>query len=119
MDLARIQQIISAKAQQEPRKGMLSEPRPMFNTKKEKVGVMYDVNSGPFGARVQLFDSNPNEFNVLYQGKSQRMSPQQMNEFFTAQGMSDNTSLIEFMRKANISDKQQEDVKKMNNGKGK
>lgn len=114
MDLARIQQILSSKmSKQEPRKGMLSEPRPMFNTKKEKVGVMYDVNSGPFGARVQVFDSNPNEFNVLYQGKAQRMSPQQMNEFFTAQGMVDNTSLIEFMRKANISDKQKEDVKKI------
>lgn len=119
MDLARIQQIISAKAQQEPRKGMLSEPRPMFNTKKEKIGVMYDVNSGPFGARVQVFDSNPNEFNVLYQGKSQRMSGDQMNEFFTAQGMADNTPIMELMRKSAASRAQQEDVNKMNNGKGK
>ncbi len=127
MDLNRIQQIISAKAQQEtkksmpgePRKGMLGEPRTMFNNKKEKIGVMYDVGSGPFGARVQLFDSNPNEFNVLYQGKAHRMSGDQMNDFFTAQGMVDNTSLIEFMRKANISDKQREDVNKINNGKGK
>lgn len=113
MDLKRIQQIISAKANKGPREGMLGEPRPMFNSKKEKIGVMYDVGSGPLGARVQVFDSNPNEFNVLYQGKAQRMSADQLNDFFTVGGMVDNTTLTEFMRKANISDRQREDVKKI------
>lgn len=119
MDLARIQQIISAKAQQGPRKGMLSEGRPVFDKNKKKIGTQYEVFSGPLGARVQVMDSNPNEFNVLYQGKAQRMSGDQMNEFFTAQGMADNTPLMELMRKSAASIAQQEDVNKMNNGKGK
>lgn len=117
MDLARIQQIISAKANKGPREGLLKDGRTIFNSKKEKIGTQYDVFSGPLGARVQVLDANPNEFKVLYQGKSQIMSGDQMNEFFTAQGMADNTPLLELMRKAAISKAQQEDVKKMNNGK--
>lgn len=42
-----------------------------------------------------------------------------MNDFFTAQGMADNTPLMELMRKSAASRAQQEDVNKMNNGKGK
>ena len=114
MDLARIQQIISAKANKEPKRELLKGGRDIFNTKKEKIGKQYDLGSGPLGARVQVLDANPNEYRVLYQGKMKMMSPEQADEFFTAQNMALEVPFSELMRKVALSKAQDEDIKKMN-----
>lgn len=115
MDLARIQKILSNKmAKQEPKRDMLKEGRPVFDMKKNKIGMQYDLGSGPLGARVQVMDNNPSEYNVLYQGKAQKMSPEEANDFFTANEMALNVPLSELMRKADLSRKQSMDIKNMN-----
>jgi len=101
-------------AKQEPKKELLKDGSPIFDMKKNKIGVQYDLGSGPLSARVQVMDANPSELNVLYQGKAQKMSPEQANEFFTANQMALNVPLNELMRKQVVSKQQTMDINKMN-----
>jgi hypothetical protein len=101
MDLARIQQILSNKmAKQEPKRKLLSDGMDIFDNNKIKIGKQYEVFNGPFGAKVQVMDNNPNEYKVMYQGKTQIMSPQQADNFFTAQNMALEVPFSELMRKS-------------------
>jgi hypothetical protein len=101
MDLARIQQILSNKmAKQEPKRKLLSDGMDIVDNNKIKIGKQYEVFSGPFGAKVQVMDNNPNEYRVMYQGKTQIMSPEQADEFFTAQNMALEVPFSELMRKS-------------------
>lgn len=100
MDLARMQKILSAKATQEPKRKLLSDGVDVLDSKKNKIGKQYEVFSGPFGAKVKVMDNKPNEYRVMYQGKTQIMSPEQADEFFTAQNMALEVPFSELMRKS-------------------
>lgn len=102
MDLNRIQQILSNKVTkaQEPKRNLLSDGVDVLDMKKNKIGKQYEVFSGPFGAKVQVMDNNPNEYKVIYRGKTQMMSPDQADEFFTAQNMALEVPFSELMRKS-------------------
>jgi hypothetical protein len=115
MDLKRISQIIKAKSQ-DPIKDVAGQD--VFDKKKNRIGKKYDVGTGPLGAKVFVYDENPNVYNVHYQGKVQPMSKEQAMDFLTVEGSADAVSLNELLRKAALSKAQEEDIKKINkNGK--
>lgn len=97
-----MQQILSNKAanSQEPKRNLLSDGVDVLDSKKNKIGKQYEVFSGPFGAKVKVLDNKPNEYRVMYQGKTQVMSPEQADEFFTAQNMALEVPFSELMRKS-------------------
>lgn len=116
MDLKRITDIIRAKQSQ----SYPSTPQDVLDMKtKKKIGTQYMIGTGPLGAKVVIYDDQPDVHNVHYRGKIQPMSAGQAREFLTAQGSAEDVPFNELMLKSYLSRQQDEDVKKMKNGKGK
>lgn len=119
MDLKRIADIIKSKQASDTTKPYASTPQAVLNTNKKRVGTQYMVGTGPLGAKVVIYDDQPDVHNVHYRGKVQPMSKDQAREFLTAQGSADEVPMKELMLKSYLSKMQEEDVKKIKNGKGK
>ena len=120
MNLKRMANIIKAKQISDTTQPYPSTPQAVLDMKsKKKVGTQYMVGSGPLGAKVIIYDDQPDIHNVHYRGKVQAMSKDQAREFLTAEGSADEVPFKELMLKSYLSRQQQEDVKKIKNGKGK
>jgi hypothetical protein len=120
MNLKRMANIIKAKQISDTTQPYPSTPQAVLDMKsKKKVGTQYMVGSGPLGAKVIIYDDQPDVHNVHYRGKVQAMSKDQAREFLTAEGSADEVPFKELMLKSYLSRQQQEDVKKIKNGKGK
>ena len=118
MDLKRISDIIKAKQASDTTAPYPSAPQDVLDMKtKKKIGTQYMVGTGPLGAKVVIYDDQPDVHNVHYRGKVQPMSKQQAAEFLTVQGSADEVPLKELMLKSYLSKMQEEDVKKINSGK--
>jgi hypothetical protein len=119
MNLKRITDIIKSKQVADTARPYASTPQAVLNTNKKKIGTQYMVGTGPLGAKVVIYDDQPEVHNVHYRGKVQQMSKEQAREFLTAEGSADEVPMRELMLKSYLSKKQEEDVKKIKNGKGK
>ena len=119
MDLKRMSEIIKAKKAVDAIRPYPGTPQAVLDMNKKKIGTQYMVGSGPLGAKVIIYDEQPDVHNVHYRGKVQPMSAGQAKEFLTAQGSSEQVPVKELMLKSNLSKAQDEDVKKIKNGKGK
>lgn len=119
MDLKRITDILRAKQAMDTTSAYPSAPQAVLDKTKKRIGTQYMIGTGPLGAKVVIYDDQPDVHNVYYRGKVQPMSAGQAREFLTAQGSSDQVPLNELMLKSYLSKQQEEDVKKMKNGKGK
>lgn len=120
MDLNRISNIIKSKQSGDTTRPYPSTPQAVLDMKtKKRVGTQYMVGSGPLGAKVIIYDDQPDVYNVHYRGKVQPMSAGQAREFLTAEGSADEVPFKELMLKSYLSRQQEEDVKKIKNGKGK
>jgi len=120
MDLKRITDILKSKQTQDTKGEYPGTPQAVLDMKtKKKVGTQYMVGTGPLGAKVVIYDDQPDVHNVHYRGKVQPMSKDQAREFLTAQGSADEVPMKELMLKSYLSKMQEEDVKKIKNGKGK
>jgi hypothetical protein len=119
MNLKRITDIIKSKQIADTVKPYPSMPQAVLDMNKKKVGTQYMVGTGPLGAKVVIYDDQPDVHNVHYRGKVQPMSKQQAMDFLTVQGSADEVPMNELMLKSYLSKMQEEDVKKIKNGKGK
>lgn len=120
MDLKRITDILKSKQNADTAKPYPSTEQAVLDMKtKKKVGTQYMVGTGPLGAKVVIYDDQPDVHNVHYRGKVQPMSKDQAREFLTAQGSADEVPMKELMLKSYLSKMQEEDVKKINSGKSK
>ncbi len=120
MNLKRMANIIKAKQTSDTTQPYPSTEQAVLDMKtKKKVGTQYMVGTGPLGAKVVIYDDQPDVHNVHYRGKVQPMSKQQAMDFLTVQGSADEVPMKELMLKSYLSKMQEEDVKKIKNGKGK
>jgi hypothetical protein len=120
MDLKRMANIIKAKQTSDTTQPYPSAAQAILDMKtKKKVGTQYMIGTGPLGAKVMIYDDQPEVHNVHYRGKVQPMSKEQAREFLTAQGSADEVPMRELMLKSYLSKMQEEDVKKINSGKSK
>jgi saccharopine dehydrogenase-like NADP-dependent oxidoreductase len=119
MDLKRITEILKSKQGQDTTKPYPSTEQAVLDMNKKRVGTQYMIGTGPLGAKVLIYDNQPDVHNVHYRGKVQPMSKDQAREFLTAQGSADEVPMKELMLKSYLSKMQEEDVKKIKNGKGK
>jgi hypothetical protein len=120
MNLKRMADIIKAKQTSETTQPYPSAAQSILDMKtKKKIGTQYMIGTGPLGAKVMIYDDQPEVHNVHYRGKVQPMSKDQAREFLTVEGSADEVPMRELMLKSYLSKMQEEDVKKIKNGKGK